>query len=378
MLSIFPRSDFDQALRIRRFFIAAASYTMWIFLVIYCHTQDIFRMSLVSTLGTCLLVIFMNVILYGIFRSGLNKRFQDPSLTQAQILLATFWIMVIAYHLDEARGITHLLYLVAFIFGVFKLNLRQFLILELYALIGYAYVIALLLAHHPDKINLRVEMLYWLVLAAVLTWFSLVGSYINTLRKRLNVTNRELKAAMTTIELSAIHDDLTGTYNRRHLFSIINREKAVVDRGGDTFSLCIFDLDDFKRVNDTCGHQTGDLVLKTLIGEIRKNIRAQDYIARYGGEEFVVILAYADPENAMRCAQRLRDAASSVTFPGLPEDFRITISLGITQYFSPESIDNLISRADTALYRAKLSGKNTICWEGPGIYENPLPVHMPA
>jgi len=366
---IIPREDRDQALRIRRFLMAFASYFMWILLVLYCYIQGMFRGSLPLTLQIIAMVITMNLILYGILRSGLNRRFQDPSLTMVQMSLATVWIMVVAYFLNEARGIMFLLYMVVFIFGTFRLRLRQFFKLTVFAMMGYGTLIMLLLIHRPESIDLKLELLYMVTLFTVLLWFSFVGSYINTLRKRLSKSNSELSNALSVIKQQAIHDDLTGVYNRGYLFHILMREKGLADRGESTFSLCIFDLDDFKNVNDTYGHLSGDVVLKTLTQGIENDIRQEDYLARYGGEEFVLILAYPDIHDALACAERIRRLVSKVSFPGLPEDFRVTISMGLTGYHPVESIDTLLSRADDALYRAKRSGKNLIeCEPAPASF----------
>ncbi len=360
MFNVIPKDDIDQALRIRRFFMAFASYVMWMIFVFYCYVQGFFRMSLYGTLALYTFVLSFNLAVFIILRSGLNTRFKDPSLTMLQMILATFTIIVVAYYTDEIRGILLLLYLVVFVFGAFRLQLRQFFVMALYALTGYGYVIILLLAHHPDKIDLRIELLQLVVLASVLSWFSFIGSYINHLREKLVKTNIELSRANETIRHSAIIDELTQAYNRRQMIRILQREKALADRGEPSFSLCIFDLDDFKRVNDTFGHLMGDLVLKTVVQAIKNNVREEDYIARYGGEEFVVILAYPDLDDALICAQRLKELTSSLIFPGLPDDFRITISIGVSKYEPAESIDALIGRADAALYRAKMCGKNRI------------------
>ena len=360
MFNVIPKDDIDQALRIRRFFMAFASYVMWMIFVFYCYVQGFFRMSLYGTLALYTFVLSFNLAVFIILRSGLNTRFKDPSLTMLQMILATFTIIVVAYYTDEIRGILLLLYLVVFVFGAFRLQLRQFFVMALYALTGYGYVIILLLAHHPDKIDLRIELLQLVVLASVLSWFSFIGSYINHLREKLVKTNIELSRANETIRHSAIIDELTQAYNRRQMIRILQREKALADRGEPSFSLCIFDLDDFKRVNDTFGHLMGDLVLKTVVQAIKNNVREEDYIARYGGEEFVVILAYPDLHDALICAQRLKELTSSLIFPGLPDDFRITISIGVSKYEPAESIDALIGRADAALYRAKMCGKNRI------------------
>ena len=369
MTGIIPREDRDQALRIRRFLMAFASYFMWILLVLYCYIQGMFRGSLPLTLKIIAMVITMNLVLYGILRSGLNRRFKDPSLTMVQMSLATVWIMVVAYFLNEARGIMFLLYMVVFIFGTFRLRLRQFFKLTVFAMMGYVTLIMLLLIHRPESIDLKLELLYMVTLFTVLLWFSFVGSYINTLRKRLSKSNSELSNALSVIKQQAIHDDLTGVYNRGYLFHILMREKGLADRGESTFSLCIFDLDDFKNVNDTYGHLSGDVVLKTLTQRIENDIRQEDYLARYGGEEFVLILAYPDIQDALACTERIRRLVSEIGFPGLPEDFRVTISMGLTRYHPVESIDTLLSRADDALYRAKRSGKNLIeCEPAPASF----------
>jgi diguanylate cyclase (GGDEF)-like protein len=344
---------------------AFGSYFMWMLLVLYCYIQGIFRMTLFQTLVVCFLVTMMNVTILVLIRTGMNRRFKDPSLTEAQMVLATIWVMIVTYHLDQARGIMLLLYMVVFIFGIFRLNLRQFWKLSVFAFFGYGFVITLLHRNRPETINLKVELLYLVTLGAVLVWFSFMGSYINILRKKLSKANNELNHAMERIRQQAIHDDLTGLYNRGQLFQILHREKSLADRGGSVFSLCIFDLDDFKNVNDTYGHQAGDIVLKTLAQRIRDDIRQVDYIARYGGEEFVLVLAYPDLDDALACVKRIKMLVSGIRYSGMPEDFRVTISMGLTRYHSAEDIDTVLKRADDALYRAKRTGKNTIVCE-PG------------
>jgi diguanylate cyclase (GGDEF)-like protein len=363
MLSIIPHEDHEQALRVKRFLMAFGSYLMWTVLILYCFIQGLFRMSLDQTLGLCGIVFAMNIIIYTIIRTGLNKRFKDPSLTEIQMILGTVTVIIMTYHLNQARGIMLLTYMVVFIFGIFRLNFRQFCALSIFAVLGYGLVITLLHTNYPQSIDIKVEIIYLVTLGAVLVWFSFMGSYINVLRKKLSMTNSELSNAMHLIKQQAIHDDLTGVYNRGYLFQILQREKALADRGECLFSICIFDLDDFKKVNDTYGHFCGDTVLKTLTQEIKENIRQQDYIARYGGEEFVLILAYPNIMDAYTCAERVRKMVTEITYPGLPEDFRVTISMGLTRYQPSETIDALVVRADDALYRAKRTGKNTIVCE---------------
>ena len=357
--------DAAQALRIKRFLMAFGSYCMWTVLVWYCYFAGMSRLGLAGSLIVSACVLIMNAGLYAVFRFGLNRRFRDASLTMGQMTLALVWIMFVAFILDQGRGITLLLYLVVFVFGAFRLNLRQFLALSVFASAGYGLVVVLLVHLHPEYVDMRVEALNLVTLAAALSWFSFVGSYINTLRTRLSSANRELTNALDIIRYRSIHDDLTGLYTRGHLFKILRREKSLADREGLVFCLCIFDIDDFQHVNDTYGHRVGDTVLETIAATLMDNVRIHDYVARYGGEEFVIVLAYPDLRDAYVCTERLRRLISRIRFEGLPDGFSVTVSMGLTRYSPPETVDSLLVRADNALYEAKRSGKNIIVCDPP-------------
>lgn len=367
MVQIIPNDDTKQALRIQRFLIAFGTYILWMLIALYCYYDGWFVRYPLPFIWIFTLIIATNVVFYFLFRTGLNRRFKDPSLTMLQMTLATVWTMVMAYCLDQGRGIMLLLYMVVFTFGTFKLNFRQFCILSAIALTGYGSVITLLDINYPQSVNIKLELLNLGTLLVVLLWFSFIGSYINELRKKLSVANNELHTinqelnnANALIKQQSIHDDLTGTYNRRHIFHILQREMGLADREKFTFALCIFDLDEFKKVNDRYGHLVGDIVLRVLSQQIKDHIRKEDYLGRYGGEEFVLILAYPDIEHALLCVNRIMKVVSETRYPGLPDDFHMTISMGLTQYNAHENMDTFLKRADDALYKAKASGKNCI------------------
>jgi PAS domain S-box-containing protein/putative nucleotidyltransferase with HDIG domain len=152
-------------------------------------------------------------------RTGFNKRFKDPSLTLFQMLIATFWTMVVLYYAASARSIVLLLYLVIFVFGLFRLKVREFLFLSLFAVAAYATVILLLYQNHPESINWKIDVLNLLVLAMVLPWFSLIGGYITKLRAKISnalFTIRQSEEKYRTI-LESIEDgyyevDLVGNF----------------------------------------------------------------------------------------------------------------------------------------------------------------------
>ena len=365
MIAIIPKNDRHQALRIRRFFVGAASYLLWFVLVLYCHYQGFIRLSFGWTLFGCGVASGGNCLLYLIFRTGLNKKFADPSLTFPQMALAALAAMVGIYYTDNIRGVMLVAYIVTILFGVFRFNIIQYLLFTVFSVVSYGTVIVLLLNNHPETITLQIEILQLVVFATVLTWFSMVGSYMRKIRKRLSATNYRLNNALSTIRELAIHDDLTQAYNRRQLFEELKREKAKADRNGSIFSIALFDLDHFKKINDTYGHLKGDDVLKHLIHSVRHEIREIDSISRYGGEEFVIIMSGTNAKGAEEFAYRIKNNIKNLKFPGFTESFRMTISTGITTYQPVESIDDLIARSDSAMYKAKSMGRNQVVIENP-------------
>ncbi|MBU1169224.1 MAG: GGDEF domain-containing protein [Proteobacteria bacterium] len=348
----FYPDDPEQVLRIKRFLMAAGSYVMWIILCTICILQGFTLFSFYDLIGLSLVVITVNVIVYGVLRSGLNKRFKDPSLTMPQMMLGTLWSMICLYGAGEIRSSMLMLYFVVFVFGVFRLRFLQFLFLSFFAIVNYSIVVYFLHRLHPYEININVELINILFLATVLPWFSLVGSYITKLRATI-------AKALETIEKLAVTDELTQVYNRRRLLEILKDQKAKADRGAKSFSLCIFDLDHFKKVNDCFGHETGDIVLKKVAGTIHQNIRDIDSIARYGGEEFMLVLTGTIESEAMMFAERLRELAEKIRFDNMG-DFHITVSIGVAVYVPQEGFQTTINRADTALYRAKENGRNRV------------------
>ena len=355
MLGIFPQDDHNQTLRLKRFFMALGSYLMWFAICVMFYaqgqmTRGNIQVLVISSLG----ILFCNVLIYAMIRSGYNKRFKDPSLTLLQMIIATFWVMVIAYYADTTRPLVLLTYLVVFIFGLFRLSVWQFLFLSAFAVVNYSLVIFLLYNINPDLVSTS-DVLSIVVLALVLPWFSLVGGYITRLRARIS-------HAFSTIEKLAIIDDLTQVFNRRQMFKILEYQKALVDRGIHPFSICIFDLDHFKRVNDTYGHVAGDFVLKTVAQETQKNLRNIDHIARYGGEEFIIVMPQTGAEGAKSQAERVRESVANGVYEGLPEGAKVTVSVGVAEFDFHEMLDGeaLIRAADSALYEAKRTGKNRV------------------
>ena len=155
MISLYPKDDKEQRLRIKRFLMAASSYLIFSFLVLYCYYLGLYRMSLAATLAWFGFVIAMNAGFYSIFRLGINLRFQDRSMTMIQIAAATIVTMVTLYFIEDVRGAALLFYIVSFSFGIFRLRVKQFLVLAIIALLGYSLIIVLLMVYAPIESSLR-------------------------------------------------------------------------------------------------------------------------------------------------------------------------------------------------------------------------------
>lgn len=163
----------------------------------------------------------------------------------------------------------------------------------------------------------------------------------------------ELNRALTEL---ATTDVLTGLSNRRAFDHHLKLELGIVDRRDTPLSLLVLDVDHFKRINDTHGHETGDKVLQAIAQVLTGCARVIDMVARVGGEEFAVILPNTDARGALEVAQRMRIAVAQAQCAG----HQITISIGCATLQSHEDATRLFSRADTALYAAKAAGRNRV------------------
>ncbi|TAN44798.1 MAG: diguanylate cyclase [Nitrospirae bacterium] len=156
---------------------------------------------------------------------------------------------------------------------------------------------------------------------------------------------------------SAEHDFLTNIYNRRKFYEILENEVERANRHSRQLSITMFDIDHFKAVNDTFGHDKGDYVLKTVAGIVEESIRKTDIFARYGGEEFVILAPETDLEGAAGIAEKSRNSIESFDF-----DYagKLTASFGVASFEKGMTADKLVQEADRLLYLAKNNGRNRV------------------
>ena len=179
--------------------------------------------------------------------------------------------------------------------------------------------------------------------------------------QRIIELQNQLRNAKEKHIILSMTDGLTGILNRRAIYEALEKELLRSSREKTPLSVIMLDIDFFKKINDTCGHSTGDAVLKELVRRILVELRPYDTFGRYGGEEFIILLPGAFMYEVLAVSERIRKAISSTSFDITPSvSLTVTASFGVAEFDFMENSDALINRADIALYKAKNNGRNRV------------------
>jgi diguanylate cyclase (GGDEF)-like protein len=347
-----------QELRLRRYGLAASSYALGLALLWAAYAIGFIHAGPALLLSAAM--IGVNAALYAAFLSGANLRFADPSLTKLQLYVAVTVLMVALYEVDVGRGISLGMCFLVLLFGVFRLTTRELIGVALYTLAGYALVINLLMRWRPWAIaSVQQEWFNWLLLAATLPWFGLIGGRIRALRERLRQRTRELEQAIGTIHAMATRDEVTGLHNRAFFTESLSHALAQAERHARGLALLFIDVDRFKTINDTLGHGVGDQALRRIGERVRGCVRGSDIVARLGGDEFVALIeSVRAAEPIGEVAQKIIDmVAEPLTLEG--RELTLSVSIGIALMPADgRDAQALMRNADIAMYRAKAQGRN--------------------
>ncbi len=178
--------------------------------------------------------------------------------------------------------------------------------------------------------------------------------------RRILELEAELTASREAFRALATYDALTGVFSRRAILEILDRELVRARRNQAPVAVALADVDHFKRVNDTHGHHTGDVVLVEVARRLGSTLRESDGLGRVGGEEFLVVLPGAERDAALMVTERLRELLCSEPVPTAVGPLTVTASFGVATSGGDVSADVLVSRADKALYLAKEEGRNRV------------------
>lgn len=250
---------------------------------------------------------------------------------------------------------------------------RVVYILALCGTMTLCYVGLLLLAAHKHPQQAVSDLIMVLITFNVLGYMATLRLAIGRRKEFRLVLETERTNKQLTQEIKqrrdlerklnqlATTDSLTGVYNRREYIDLSRHALMHAKRSGQTLAVLMFDLDYFKQVNDSYGHAVGDEALRVVAQSLRKQLRTTDILARFGGEEFTLTLQQTSAEHATATAERIRAIVADRPIPGTRADFRLTVTVGVAIYDGEdETMEELIERADTALYEGKAAGRDCV------------------
>lgn len=357
-----PKQARNQRLRKRRLGMSFLSYQATLAVVILCWLVELVPAHVV--IEFFLLSLLINGAFFLLIHLNINLRFRDPSMTSAQMvasLLPPIWVM---YFLEvaQARTIFLLIAIVPALYGILALRTRQFLFVAVAYLVLYGGLVLAIWLTRPALImeKLSIEIIQVLAFALVMGQIAIIGGYISGLRKEVRERNQELRVAMQQIRELAHVDELTGVANRRRLMDVLTSEINRCRRSRSPLSIALLDIDHFKRINDRFGHPAGDAILRRVACSVDERMQDIDCFGRYGGEEFMMILPQTDLKGARTKAERICQSLRETSCDSLQKGLQITASVGVAQYRDSELAEDVIQRADEALYQAKTTGRDRV------------------
>lgn len=311
------------------------------------------------------------IISTNFFFMAVGRGRRDDPLTTCllafyQAVLGIAWTTAYFFFSRGAGDLVLGMYMTALMFAVFYLSTKRLLFLTGMAIGAHALMIGIKTFSAPQLVQPLDDGIRFLVLIAVSTWIYIYARKLRDLRYELQYRNEELQNVVERVTRIAEEDHLTKSFNRRRIMEMLAREKAGADRSGESFSILLFDLDHFKTVNDRFGHLVGDQILTDFASRVKQELRGMDTVnttehkrtfGRYGGEEFLAILPMTDADGAEYCAERIRSIIAGHEFR---DRYNITVSVGVAEYKLGETVPQLLSRADEALYQAKRDGRNRV------------------
>lgn len=346
--------------------------TQWsVAALVYASSTPVVKLGLrpahaieISYIYWCAFLAILLVCVYLALRTGWSERFAAPALTTTQMVIGVIGVEWAYALCGPARGMTIYPLLLIFAFGAFSLSWRRIMWLTLLTLVSLIATVAVLGATRPggllaplDPAALHVDQMNLLMIIVVLPAVSVLAARLSSLRRKLRSQHTALADVMEEVQRLATQDNLTELVNRRYMEERLAEEQRHSERHENAFSVVIIDIDFFKRLNDTHGHAFGDQVLRAFADRATTTLRASDLIARWGGDEFLALLRDTSAAQALAIIQRLLAKMSTIPHGSCPP---ITFSAGITENRPGEKIEDVVARADAAMYEAKESGSNTV------------------
>jgi len=351
---------------VRQFRLAFALYFLWCSLAWLSNNLEQTTLSTEFAMVLLAGIGITNLFFLGLARTSISFQLPESTVTTAQCVLGISWGSLYIFLGSGTAELALGIYTTTMLFAIFQVDEKLFEKIAGFAAAGYISVTFLKGLQNTTALPAEADILRLLIFLGVLAWTLYYARNLYSLRDKLLKSNEDLRGKMDAVSVSAARDHLTKSYNRHHIMECLEREKGRADRSNNPFSVCIFDLDHFKSINDEYGHLVGDLILKGFAKRVRSELRSMDAVnpsdfkrsfGRFGGEEFIVVLPSTGLHGAERCADRIRATISKRLFE---EKYPVTCSGGVAEYKRGESISDVLSRADQALYEAKKAGRDNI------------------
>lgn len=281
--------------------------------------------------------------------------------TDRFMAVALYWsvlaVLTSTLFIDELR-----LCLMIFIFAIlqttiFRAPRRLVMSLGVFVVVGYAMVLGIIYLQEPTRIEWAAELIQWGAFSLVLLGTVVLVLDLVNLQSALGLQNQRLIEVTQRIEEMAIRDELTGLYNRRYAMEKLERMSSLADRNQFDLHLVYLDLDHFKKVNDTYGHNAGDEVLKHFAKVMQQDLFHRDFAARIGGEEFLILLVQRSEQEAAQCVESLMQRWRQQQFE-VDANLKMTLSAGLCTRQTHISVVDWLACADEALYEAKNTGRD--------------------
>jgi diguanylate cyclase (GGDEF)-like protein len=341
----------------------AGFYLAWAGLAFLSHLAGRTTISPASAMLLIAAILMTNLLLAVLRLPGAQAQ---SAVVTAQAGLAITWSTVYAVLAEGPAELVPGMYFTAMLIAFARTSPIRLRRLAFAAAGGFVFTVIVRLLVTGSTAALWGEMLQGCAMIAMLALLVRRARQSENHRRDLSNQISRLQQEVERVSRNAERDHLTKSFNRQYIMDSLLREKARADRTGRSFSVCIFDLDRFKALNDRHGHIVGDRVLAAFASRAGRALRSMDAInptrfrralGRLGGEEFIAVLPGTEVDGALRCAERVRE---TVAREPVEHDLQITVSAGVAEYRQGESIPELLTRADQAMYQAKRSGRNRV------------------